>query len=454
MIYNVADVCLNHAPPRLFAWSLRNTPSGLARGFAMHRFRQAVRWAGHRSPFYKKAFAERGIDPNRVRTPADLGDFFTTPEDVARDPNSFLCQKPHIVFESSGTSGKNNRVFYDRNELASIGRVIGGGFLLMGLTEQDRVANAFDFNIWIPGLICHYGLMSARIFSQAFGKVDPIEVYRRLETGRFTAVIGEPTWLIRLTQLAEQNGGGHLRLLIGGAEEMPADAVHWMRKVWNGATVKMNYSSVEMGTGLGFQPCDNHDGYHINVSDFLPEIIDPDSDGYGELAYTTLNRRTMPLIRYRSRDVTRIEPAPCSCGISSPRISKLRGRCDELVVASGGNLYPLMFENILRRVPGLALDWQVIFKLEGLREILEINVESERTDFEALENEIHRSATELYPDLMKNLALDIFEMRLAVHPPRTIRKGRKLKRLLDRRYFPAAPDFAPSAAANTVTHPA
>jgi phenylacetate-CoA ligase len=213
-----------------------------------------------------------------------------------------------------------------------------------------------------------------------------------------------------------------------------------MRKVWGGATVKMSYASVEMASAIAFQPCDNHDGYHLDTVDFLPEIIEADADGYGELVYTTLSRRTMPLIRYRSRDVARIESQPCACGLPAPRMSKLRGRRDELVVASGGNLYPLMFENILKNVRGLTHDWQVVFKLEGVREILEINVESTRPDFEELEADVHRSATEQYPDLMKNLAIGIFDLRVVVNPPGTVRTARKLKRMVDRRHFTPVAD--------------
>jgi phenylacetate-CoA ligase len=278
--------------------------------------------------------------------------------------------------------------------------------------------------------------MAAGNFCQAFGKVDPVEVYRRLKQNKFTVVMGEPTWLIRLTQLAEQDGGGHLRYLIGGAEEMPADAIPWMHKVWNGGIVKMSYASVEMASAIAFQPCDNHDGYHLDTVDFLPEIIEKDDEGYGELVYTTLSRRTMPLIRYRSRDVARIDLNPCRCGLPAARLSKLRGRRDELVVASGGNLYPLMFEHILSPIRGLTHDWQIVFKLDGIREILEINVESDRTDFEEIEAEIHASATKLYPDLMKNLSIGIFDMRLVVNPPETVRTARKLKRMVDRRFFP------------------
>ena len=123
----------------------------------------------------------------------------------------------------------------------------------------------------------------------------------------------------------------------------------------------------------------------------------------------------MPLIRYRTHDVARLETTPCSCGLTVPRLSKLRGRCDELVVASGGNLYPLMFESILRDVPGLTRDWQVVFRLDGMREVLEIRVETERHDQERLEQQIFGRARTLFPDLMRNLALGIFRMEVTLY---------------------------------------
>ena len=116
-------------------------------------------------------------------------------------------------------------------------------------------------------------------------------------------------------------------------------------------------------------------------------------------------------------------------------MSKIRGRLDELVVASGGNLYPKLFEDVLRPVPGLTLEWQVVFLLEGIREVVEVHVETERTDVDQIDAEIRRSATEQYPDLMKNLALGIFDLRVVRHAPGTVRTARKLKRLVDRRHF-------------------
>jgi len=351
----------------------------------------------------------------------------------------FVCRPPSIVFESSGTSGTNKRVYYGQNELVEMGRAMAGGLQLMGIGPEDRVANAFDFSIWIPGLITHYGLMAAGNFTLAFGKVDPIEVYRRLDQHGFTVVMGEPTWLIRLTELAEKHGRRKLKLLVGGAEEKPAKAISWIQAVWQGANVKMCYGSVEQGSGIGFQPCDFADGYHLDDFHFLPELIEQDAEGYGELIFTTLMRRVMPLIRYRTRDVMRFISKPCACGIKAPRITKLRGRRDELVVASGGNLYPLMFENVLNPVQGVTHDWQVVFYLEGIREIVEFNVESSRPDVEALREEIFQQLAGQYPNLMKNLALGIFELRIEIHRPGAVRKTRKLKRLVDRRHFNPRP---------------
>ncbi len=428
------EFCLPRPGPEMLAKLHQAVPETLLDFFRRWRFRQTVRWAATHCRFYRDAFRRRGIDPAQVRTPTDLGDFYTTPEDLATDPASFLSGEPAIVFESSGTSGRNKQVYYSWRELEQMGRMMAAGLYTMGVNRGDRVANAFDFSMWIPGLLTHNALMAAGVFSMAFGKVDPTEVYRRLRSYRFNVVMGEPTWLIRLTELAEQHGAVPLKMLIGGAEEMPRDAFAWMARVWPGVAVRMCYGSVELGGTLGYQPCAANDGYHVDDLDFYPEIVEPDAEGYGELVYTTLTRRLMPLIRYRSRDVSRWLPGRCACGLAGRRMSRLRGRRDEMVVASGGNLYPLMFENILGRVAGLTHDWQVVFRLEALREIMEIHVECPPREMSPLYQEIAAQASEQYPDLMKNLALGIFQMRLQIHAPGTLRCGRKLQRLLDLRH--------------------
>lgn len=440
MISRVIDSVSGRLAPVTVARLYDSMPPAALHFMRQMYFRKTVRWAAKHSRFYREAFARRGIDAAAVRRPEDLGDFYTTPDDIVADPEAFICAKPSIVFESSGTSGKNKQVYYSQAELNGIGQMMAAGLRLLGITAEDRVANGFDFSMWIPGMLAHYALMRSGNFCMAFGKVDPREVYRRLRQYGFTVVLGEPTWLIRLTEIAEKEGAVPLKLLVGGAEEMPPDAIPWMNEVWQGAKVRMGYGSVELGGSLGYQPCDKFEGYHVDDYDFLPEILEPNAEGFGELVFTTLHRRVMPLIRYRSRDITQLISGQCPCGHQGMRMARLRGRRDEMVVASGGNLYPLMFENILQSVRGLSHDWQVVFRLEGIREILELNVEAatDQTDHEVVRSDIHRHAGELYPDLMKNLAIGIFDMRIVVHSAGSLRVARKLKRMVDLRYVPAA----------------
>ncbi len=431
---NPIDLFADQLSPANTARIYQAMPPRLVATLRAQRFRKIVKYVGRHSEFYRKAFHDRGIDPAKVRVPADLGDFYTVPEDIIANPRAFICQPPNIVFESSGTSGKNKQIYYNQSELSQIAQIDAAGLQVMGMRSTDRVANAFDFSMWIPGMLVHNALMKLNCFCMAFGKVDPLEVYRRLKQYEFNVIMGEPTWLIRLTELAEEHGSVPLKLLIGGAEEMPREAIGWMNRVWQGAKVRMCYGSVELGGGLGYQPCEQPDIYHLDDTDFYPEVIEADTNGLGELVFTTLRRTVMPLLRYRTRDITRLIPEPCPCGLKGMRMTRLRGRRDELIVASGGNLYPLMFENILRHVEGLTHDWQVVFKLEGLREIMEIHVECLRTDEQQLRSEVQAQMRLQYPDLTKNLDIGIFDMRLITHPPGFLRHDRKLKRMVDHRY--------------------
>ncbi len=416
-------------PRRLYDWKRKAA------------FQNTVRFAYQNSSFYRKKFDDLHINLDKVKTPQDLGDFYTMPEDIVSHAEEFRCQKPHIVFESSGTTGRNKRIYYTQEELDSIGFFNAAGLFLEGLRRKDRVINGFDFNIWIPGMVAQKSLEKARVFCMAAGKVDPMEVYRRIPTYGFNVVMGEPTWLIKLTEIAERHGSYPLKLIVGGAEAMPQAARPWMTKVWQGAKVSMAYACVESGLAIGFEPSfDICGGYHINENGFWVEIFQPDANGYGEIAFTTLTRKTMPLIRYRNRDITSIVETPCPCGTVYRRLGNFHGRADEMVVASGGNLYPLMFENILKDVENITEDWQIVFKLSGIHEILEFHLETANKTAafkKAVQNKIIENIQSLYPDLWKNYCLGIFQIGFVYNTPASLRNGRKLIRVLDKRNEPA-----------------
>lgn len=436
MLSALIDKLIAFIPAKILGRMLRAMPRPVVDYKRDLAFRSLVRYAYKNSPFYRKKFDELGIDVRKVSRPADLGDFYTTTADVIEHAEEFLCRRPHMVFESSGTTGRNKRIYFSQEELDDIGRFNAAGLFLGGVKDTDRLVNGFDFNVWIPGMITHKSIEKARILGMAAGKIDPMEVYKRIPIYNFNVVLGEPTWLIKLTEIAQKNGSFPLKLIIGGAEEMPDAARPWMEKVWQGAHVRMVYASVESGGIIAFEPFDECKGYHIDENNFYVEIIDPDKDGYGEVVFSTLSRRTMPLVRYKNRDISKIVEELCTCGIPYRRLAKMRGRSDEMVVASGGNLYPLMFDHILKDVEGITSDWQIIFRLRGIKEVMEFNLElREGASKEAARDKIFANIQSRYPDLWKNMSIAIFDTEFAYHAPGAIRAShRKLLRLVDKRY--------------------
>ncbi|MCM8791068.1 MAG: AMP-binding protein [Candidatus Omnitrophica bacterium] len=427
------DITLNFSP-WFSAGLARKIPRSVYDWKRAELFRYTVRYAYRHSKFYRKKFDLLGIDPRKVKTPSDLGDFFTTPEDVISGAEDFLCRRPQIVFESSGTTGKNKRIYYSYDEIDRIGKYNAAGLALGGVTHDDRIVNAFDFCIWIPGLISHKGLEKGCFFELAAGKIDPAEVYKRIGVYNITVLMGEPTWLIKLTEIAEKKGSYPLKFIIAGAEHMPEGARAWMEEVWKPARVRMVYGTVEAGGILGFEAFEECKAYHVDENNFYLEIADPDREGYGEIAYTTLGRTTMPLIRYKNRDISRLSDKICECGLPYRKLERLRGRSDEMVVASGGNLYPLMFEDVLKGVDCVTTDWQVVIKSRGMKEVMELNLEVRNgCADETLRERVFSRIKSCYPDLWKNYSLGTFEIEFVRHPAGSLRAGRKLLRLVDRR---------------------
>ncbi|MEW5759058.1 MAG: hypothetical protein AB1755_06305 [Candidatus Omnitrophota bacterium] len=433
LLEKITDSYIKHSGPERLARNYRATNYRLLEARANVLFRELVIYAAKFSPFYRRKFEEFKINPYQVKHPLDLGDFYTTPEDIVRNPKEFICQPPYIVFESSGTTGKNKEIYYSLKELKDIGRFVAAGFHMWGIDRNDRIANAFDFSIWIPGRIFQEGLDAANIFNLNFSKVDPQEVYNRLGNYKFNVILGEPTWLIRLTEIAEKKGAFPLKLMIGSAEGMPQAARPWIKEIWQGAGVIMAYSSVESALALGVEVDTKCDAYHIDDVNFYYEIINKDADGFGEVTYSTLTRRTMPLIRYRNRDISSLNERVCACGLKTKMLSRIRGRIDEMIIASGGNLYPLMFEKILDDIEGITKDWQVVFKLNGYREVMEINVEAS-SKFDSLKEKVFNNMKTYYPDLWKNYNIGIFDIDFIWNTPGELRKNkRKLRRLVDER---------------------
>ena len=180
--------------------------------------------------------------------------------------------------------------------------------------------------------------------------------------------------------------------------------------------------------------CEQKAGYHLDDFNIYFEILNPDAEGYGELVATTLSRRTMPFIRYRVQDVTRFIEEPCPCGAPLRRIERIRGRRDEMVVMGAGNMYPEIFERLMKGVAGIGDNWQVVVRQEGLHDVLEFCLElTNGVGPSQVENAIQTNLQTLYPDVWANHTCGMYQLRFRFLPPGTIEHGRKRRRLIDER---------------------
>jgi phenylacetate-CoA ligase len=425
-------VVIGESVPSLVRWG-KAMPRPLIRNVQADQFRAAVRYAAKHQKFLGRRLQEHGIDPASVKRPEDLGDIFTTPDDLLRFPaEDFLCRRPQAVFETTGTSGAPKRVYFTYDELEFAGRYEAAALWENGVRPGDRVVCTFDPGYWLSSWVTFLGCRRMEVFCSAVGKPTPRDFYPRLALYAYNVIIADPTWLVSLTQIAEKEGTVPVKLIMAAGDRMTDVYRRYVQGVWQ-APVVLGYGSTEAGGGVGME-CQRRDGYHIDEFNFLFEIVDPDDEGYGELVMTTLSRRTQPLVRYRMRDVARFIDEPCPCGAPLRRISPIKGRRDEMVVMGAGNMHPEIFEKVLCDVEGVSKNWQVAVRQEDLRDILEFRLElSDGISPAVVEEAVRRNLQSRYPDVWANQACGMYKLAFRFLPPGSLEQGRKPKRLVDER---------------------
>ncbi|HEY7856564.1 MAG TPA: AMP-binding protein [Terriglobales bacterium] len=414
----------------------RRLSPGTVRKLQRSKFRHLVRYVGKHSAFYQRKFKEHGINPARVRSHADLGSFFTTASDLRDNPiEDFLCARAEFGFETTGTSmGVNKRVYFSYQEMADYGRDGAVGLHNLGLRRDDIVADGFDYSFWNAPFTAFYSLQSMGCFHVIGAFVEPREFYERVRVYKPTVIMGVPTHMVRVTEVAEQEGVWPVKFLLLGGENLSQRTRHYIESVWK-AKVYLSYGQTEAFGANGVE-CPDMGGYHVSDLSLVTDVDGPDEEGYGELVYSTLNRSVMPVLRYRSADITRwATDGQCNCGLRvMPRIAKIVGRSDELINCSMGNISPYWFEEMLRDIPEVTDDWQVIVRRGDRDDRIEFNMELRpEADGEAVKQHLFRNIQERFPDCWRYYTKKFFEFDFIFHEPRTLGGGRKLRRLVDAR---------------------
>lgn len=354
------------------------------------RLRDRVAYVAARVPFYRERFAAHGIAPDAVRSLDDLARLpFTTKSDL-RDNYPFgLFAVPQTqvlrIHASSGTKGKLTVVGYTRHDLGVWAEVCARALGLAGGQLGDIVHNAYGYGLFTGGLGMHDGaaLMGTTVVPISGGNT-PRQVMLLRDFGAHILCC-TPSYALTIADEVERQGidptSLPLRCAILGAEPWTdAMRAEIERRLAISAVDIYGLSEI-IGPGVACECVEARHGLHLAEDHFLPEIIDPATGDplppgeQGELVLTNLTKEAMPLIRYRTGDITALIPEPCTCGRTSLRMARLRGRHDDMLIVRGVNVYPSEIEAVVVGMGGIAPFYQIVLDRAGALDTIEIVAE-------------------------------------------------------------------------------
>jgi phenylacetate-CoA ligase len=409
----------------------------------LSRLQGVVRRAYERVPLFRRRMEEKGLFADAVKALPDLGKLPFTVKSDLRDTYPFgLFASPmeEIVrlHASSGTTGKPIVVAYTEADLQVWTQVMVRTFAACGLGKGDVVQNAYGYGLFTGGLGAHYGAeaLGATVIPISGGNTE--RQLMVLADFGVTAICCTPSYMVHLVERAKEAGIGFGKLRVGvfGAEPW-SDSMREHIQAETGIRAHDIYGLSEIiGPGVGIE-CFHRDGLHVFEDHFYPEIIDPASgdvlpDGReGELVLTTLSKEAMPMIRYRTRDITAIHPEPCPCGRTIRRIRRIGRRSDDMFIIRGVNVFPSQVETALLQVEGTLPHYQIVLTREKGLDEMEVQVE---VTPEVFSDEIR--GLQSLQDKLGNAIEHVLGIRVKVTlvAPRTLARSEgKAKRVVDRR---------------------
>ena len=353
------------------------------------RLRATVRHCMN-SPFYKRRFAECGLTPDDIRTPADLYKIpFTTKQDL-RDTYPFgiasvPLEKCVRLHSSSGTTGNPTVVLHSARDLDQWAEAVARCLWMVGCRPDDVFQNTSGYGMFTGGLGFQYGAEKLGMLTVPAAAGNTLRQLKFFTDFGTTVVHAIPSYAGRLYEVMCQQGidprrDTKLRTLVIGAEPHSEDTRRRIEEML-GVKAYNSFGMSEMcGPGVAFE-CPEQNGMHIWEDYYIVEIVDPDTlepvpDGeVGELVLTTINREAMPLLRYRTRDLTRILPGPCPCGREHKRLDRMKGRSDDMIILKGVNIFPIQIETVLMKYPELASDYLITLETRDDNDMMTVEVE-------------------------------------------------------------------------------
>ncbi len=412
----------------------------------LQRLQETVARVYENVPYYRAKMQEKGLKPEDIKTLTDLQKLpFTTKQDM-RDTypfGLFAVPKDELVriHASSGTTGKPTVVGYTRGDLETWTDCVSRIACMGGATGKDVAQICFGYGMFTGAFGLHYGLekIGAAIVPSSTGNSEKQLMYMKdFET---TLLVATPSYALRLAEVAQSMGINpktdlHIKTALVGSELLTDAMREEMHAVWGkDVRITSNYGMSElMGPGVSGE-CLEHCGMHINEDYFIPEIINSETGEVlpagekGELVITCIKKEGLPLIRYRTKDVTRLFYEPCACGRTTCRMENPSGRSDDMLKIRGVNVFPGQIEEVVLSVEELGPHYEIIVEREGYTDKLTVRVElNKETDSFA---ELQRIENLTRNKLKVVLGLDA---KIRLESPNTLQRFEgKAKRIKDLR---------------------
>jgi len=407
------------------------------------RLQETVRRVAAHVPFYRLKFAELGLKPEDIQSLADLRRLpFTTSADLRENYPTGLLAVPYDatlrLHTSSGTTGKPKALFFSRQDVDNAAELCARSFVMTGITQKDVFQNMMTYGMFTGALVTHYGAEKIGCLVIPAGPGNSERQLMLMQDFRTTFIHLTPSYALYLATFLEKHGVDPrrdlaLRKAFVGAEPYTEET---RGKIEEGLGLEVynSYGLSEMnGPGVAFE-CGQKHGMHLWEDHFLIEIIDPQSgepvrDGEpGELVLTTLTREAMPLLRYRTRDITSIITKPCPCGCTHRRLNRITGRSDDMLIVRGVNIYPQQIERVLMAQPEVGRNY--LITLEGLDEMT-VRVELAEAGFEGQVEQLVKLQSHLAEKLRTEI---LIKPQVQLLPPGSLPASEgKAKRVIDNR---------------------
>lgn len=353
------------------------------------RLHHLVDYVYHNTPFYRNKMQKMGLVPDDIRTIEDITKLpFTTKQDLRDNYPYGLLAAPRSeivrVHASTGTTGKPTIVGYTRKDIGVWSGNTARAFTAFGVTRDDTLSVAYGYGLFTGGLGVHYGLenLGATVIPASTGNTE--KHARLLRDLKITGIACTPSYALYLAEAMEKMGYDRkdLSLRVGafGAEPWTENMRHEIETRLGLKAFNIYGLSEIMGPGVSFE-CEVQDGSHINEDHFYPELLDPETlkpvpDGQpGELVFTTLTKEGMPLLRYRTRDLTTLDHKPCSCGRTLARMGRILGRSDDMLIIRGINVFPSQIESVILSLPEFEPQYVLIVERVNNLDTLQVQVE-------------------------------------------------------------------------------